>query len=251
MPHSPQRVVARRGFLSFAGRAAGGLVAALTAGTPAEALADLLATPSVAEGPFYPDRLPLDTDNDLLVVNERTAPALGEVTHLTGRVLSRVGEPIRNAVVEIWQCDKQGSYLHSRGASRAGRDAGFQGYGRFLTDSSGAYYFRTIRPVAYGSRTPHIHMAVSRNGRRVLTTQLFVEGEPRNASDFLYRRVGDDAAKRLVTTSFTPIADASIADDPIPQHEARFDLVLGATPAEGDDGQFPGVLGAPRGGRRG
>lgn len=237
MPTTNRIVFPRRRFLRLASR--GGVAALATGMLPAEAIADLLATPSSTEGPFYPDRLPLDTDNDLLIVNERTAAALGEVTHLTGRVLSRSGEPVRNAVVEIWQCDQKGVYLHSRDSSRRERDANFQGYGRFLTDKSGAYYFRTIKPVAYSGRTPHIHFAVSRNGRRVLTTQLFVAGEPQNARDGVYRRLGE--ASERVTASFDPLADSAIGE-----REARFDIVLGVTPAEGDDGRFPGVLGASR-----
>src|SRR3982750_2643229 len=74
---------------------------------------ELTRTPRQTEGPFYPDRLPLDTDNDLLIVNDSITPAVGEVTHLTGRVLGPTGEPVRNALVEIWQCDAKGVYLHS------------------------------------------------------------------------------------------------------------------------------------------
>src|SRR5688500_19669265 len=74
---------------------------------------ELTRTPAQTEGPFYPDKLPLDTDNDLLVLNDAITPAVGEVTHLTGRILDAKGEPVRNAVVEIWQCDANGAYLHS------------------------------------------------------------------------------------------------------------------------------------------
>src|SRR6266571_7962299 len=66
---------------------------------------ELLRTPRLTEGPFYPDKLPLDTDNDLLLINDRLTPAVGEVTWLSGRVLDAHGDPIRNALVEIWQCD--------------------------------------------------------------------------------------------------------------------------------------------------
>lgn len=226
----------RRDFLNFS------IGAMATAVLPAAALADLLATPSTTEGPFYPDRLPLDTDNDLLIINEATARGLGDVTHLTGRVLSRTGEPVRNAVVEIWQCDNRGAYLHSRGMSRGERDKDFQGYGRFLTDSSGGYYFRTIKPVPYPGRTPHIHFAISQNGHRVLTTQLFIAGHPMNARDGVLRRTGDEASRKLVMGDFKQIADA-----PISEYEVKFDLILGITPAEGEDGKFPGVLGDAKG----
>jgi protocatechuate 3,4-dioxygenase beta subunit len=223
----------------------GGLSAAGLAMLSPAALAELLATPAFTEGPFYPDRLPLDTDNDLLIVNEATAHGLGDITHLTGRVLSRAGEPIRNAVVEIWQVDGNGAYLHSADRN-AERDKNFQGYGRFLTDSSGAYYFRTIKPIPYPGRTPHIHFAVSQNGQRVLTTQLFVAGHPQNERDGVLRSLGDDEARKLVMGDFRKV-DGS----PLDEYEAEFNLVLGRTPAEGDDGKFPGVIANPQSRRRG
>src|SRR4029079_9142505 len=117
---------------------------------------ELVKTPKQTEGPFYPDHLPLDTDNDLIVINEKTTPAVGEITHLTGKILSPNGEPVRNAVVEIWQCDAGGAYLHSGRGNGEKRDSNFQGFGRFLTNSKGEYYFRTIKPVPYPGRTPHI-----------------------------------------------------------------------------------------------
>src|SRR5678809_229907 len=108
---------------------------------------ELLRTPPQTEGPFYPDHLPLDTDNDLIVVNDALTPAVGEITHLSGRLLDAKGDPIKNAVVEIWQCDANGVYLHS-GSGNGGaakRDGNFQGFGRFLTAKDGGYYFRTIK----------------------------------------------------------------------------------------------------------
>ncbi|TWU00217.1 Protocatechuate 3,4-dioxygenase beta chain [Botrimarina colliarenosi] len=238
----PSRLVRlpRREFLLSSLRT-GFTAAGIAAMSPA-ALAELLATPSMTEGPFYPDRLPLDTDNDLLIVNEATAHGLGDITHLTGRVLSRAGEPVRNAVVEIWQVDNNGAYLHSADRN-AERDKNFQGYGRFLTDSSGAYYFRTIKPVPYPGRTPHIHFAVSQNGQRVLTTQLFVAGQPQNERDGVLRSVGGEAERKLLMGDFRKIEGS-----PLDEYEVEFNLTLGRTPAEGDDGQFPGVIAKSRGG---
>src|SRR6266571_8485848 len=96
---------------------------------------ELMRTPRQTEGPFYPDKLPLDTDNDLILVNDSLTPAVGEITHLSGRVLDRRGDPIRNALVEIWQVDNNGVYLHSAD-KHATRDQNFQGFGRFLTGST-------------------------------------------------------------------------------------------------------------------
>src|SRR5437868_11091578 len=120
---------------------------------------ELTLTPRQTEGPFYPDKLPLDTDNDLLIVNDSITPAVGKITHLTGRILDAKGNPLRNALVEIWQVDNNGVYLHSRD-THATRDKNFQGFGRFLTGSTGEYYFRTVKPVPYPGRTPHIHFAL-------------------------------------------------------------------------------------------
>lgn len=196
-------------------------------------------TPRQTEGPFYPDKLPLDTDNDLLVINDEITPAVGEITHLTGRVLSQAGEPIRNAVVEIWQVDNEGSYLHSRGinGNTNQRDTNFQGFGRFLTNSKGEYYFRTIKPVSYPGRTPHIHVAVKKGDKRMLTTQLYIQGEPQNDRDGIVRSLGD-AAKRVIVP-FKPIPDSDNKE-----LAANFEIVIGETPEDREQGRF-----GPRGGR--
>ncbi len=143
----------------------------------------LTRTPRDAEGPFYPDQLPLDTDNDLLIVNDSITPAVGAVSYLSGVVTDTKGQPLRNAMVEIWQVDNQGIYLHTRAGHQEKRDRNFQSYGRFLTGSKGQYHFRTIKPPAYPGRTPHIHIAVSRKKKRLLTTQLYIEGEKANTRD--------------------------------------------------------------------
>src|SRR5206468_8103626 len=105
----------------FMGSLAVGLGAAAFYKVPGLFAEELARTPRLTEGPFYPDKLPLDTDNDLIIVNNSATPALGEVTHLTGRVLSQAGEPIRDAVVEIWQVDSKGVYLHSADSGRRQR----------------------------------------------------------------------------------------------------------------------------------
>jgi protocatechuate 3,4-dioxygenase beta subunit len=196
----------------------------------------LTPTPAMTEGPFYPDRMPLDTDNDLLIVNDSITPGVGEVTHLTGQVLSKRGVPIRNAFVEIWQVDGNGVYLHSGSEAGKSRDSNFQGYGRFLTDSTGRYYFRTIKPVDYPGRTPHIHVAVSKNGHRILTTQLLIRGNAKNKKDGLFRRITDPLEREKLLVDFKPIADSSIGE-----LAASFDIVIGKTPFEDDQGELRGV----------
>jgi protocatechuate 3,4-dioxygenase beta subunit len=181
-------------------------------------------TAAVEEGPFYPPKLPLDTDNDLLVVNDSITPAIGVVTHVSGRLLDASGDPIRDATIEIWSVDNEGIYLADR-PNQARFDANFQGFGRFLTGSSGEYYFRTIKPTAYnGRKAPHIHFKIKRKGQRSWTTQLFIKGDPGNGQDGIYRRIGDQAARDSVTVDFVPLKDSRIGE-----LGAAFDIVLGAT----------------------
>lgn len=187
----------------------------------------LVRTPKSTEGPFYPDKLPLDTDNDLLIINDTIDPAVGEITHLTGKVLDAKGEPIRNAVVEIWQCCSNGSYLHSKSSQREKYDANFQGFGRFATSRKGEYYFRTIKPVAYPGRVPHIHVKVKKNGKDILTTQLYIKGHSLNAADGLVKRIKDQKKRESVMVKFKPISDSKIGE-----LSANFDMVIGYTPED-------------------
>jgi protocatechuate 3,4-dioxygenase beta subunit len=187
---------------------------------------ELIRTPSQTEGPFYPDKLPLDTDNDLLTINDSITPAVGEVTWLSGRVLDERGQPIRNALVEIWQCDATGVYIHTRsGGDQSKRDKHFQGFGRFLTGSTGEYVFRTIKPVPYPGRAPHIHFAIKLKGRKELITQCYIRGNPQNEKDGVWKGIRDEKARNSVTIPFEPLKSSRIAE-----LAARFDIVMGLTP---------------------
>jgi protocatechuate 3,4-dioxygenase, beta subunit len=186
---------------------------------------ELVRTPAQTEGPFYPDQLPLDKDNDLIIVNNSLTPAVGQITNLTGRILDAKGEPVKSAVVEIWQVDNNGAYLHSRDPNRAKRDANFQGYGRFETASKGEYRFRTIKPVPYPGRTPHIHFKVRKGNRELLTTQCYVKGHPQNERDGIYMGIRDAKARESVTIAFVPVEGSRTGE-----LTARFDIVLGFTP---------------------
>jgi protocatechuate 3,4-dioxygenase beta subunit len=202
----------------------------------------LTPTAAMMEGPFYPDKMPLDTDNDLLIINDSITPAVGEITYLTGRILTVTGQPLRNAFVEIWQCDAKASYLHSGGRNPEGLDGNFQGYGRFLTDAKGQYWFRTIKPVPYrlgGTfRAPHIHYGISRNGRRIFTTQVHIRGHESNASDVLLRQIRDARERETVLANWKPIPGSKVGE-----LSAEFDIILGATAAEGEDGVLRGGIG--------
>jgi protocatechuate 3,4-dioxygenase beta subunit len=208
----------RRDFLKHAA-----LTAAFFA-VPGAFAEELIRTPRQTEGPFYPDHLPLDTDNDLVVVNDSLTPATGEITHLSGRILDSRGDPLRNALVEIWQVDNNGVYLHSKD-KHASRDKNFQGFGRFLTGSTGEYYFRTIKPVLYPGRTRHIHFAVKLKARDKWTTQCYVKGESQNERDGVFREITDAKQRAAVTVDFAPVKGSRAGE-----LAAKFDIVMGFTP---------------------
>ena len=186
---------------------------------------ELVRTPAQTEGPFYPNKLPLDTDNDLLIVNDSLTPGAGEVTWLNGRILDARGEPLRNALVEIWQCDHNGAYQHTRTGQAEKRDKNFQGFGRFLTGTSGEYLFRTIKPVPYPGRTPHIHFAIKLKGRKELITQCYIKGHPQNERDGVLRGITDPKARASVMVVFNPLKGSRVGE-----LTAKFDVVLGFTP---------------------
>jgi protocatechuate 3,4-dioxygenase beta subunit len=195
--------------------------------TPGLFAQELVRTAAQTEGPFYPNRLPLDTDNDLLIINDAITPAVGEITHLSGKILDAQGRPITNAAVEIWQCDANGAYLHTGTSNADKRDKNFQGFGRFTTSSTGEYYFRTIKPVPYPGRTPHIHFKVKKGGKDLLTTQCYIQGHPGNERDSIYRGVRDEKARQSITVDFVKIKESKLGE-----LSAKFDLVLGVTPPE-------------------
>jgi protocatechuate 3,4-dioxygenase beta subunit len=202
------------------------LVAAPLLWTPGAFAEALTKTPRQAEGPFYPDKLPLDTDNDLLLVNDSITPAVGEVTHFSGTVKSTAGSPVRGATVEIWQADIDANYIHSESRGSGNLDKNFQGYGRFLTGSTGEYYFRCLKPTPYTRRAPHIHVAVTVKGKRVLTTQCYIRGHELNENDFLLNRAPADM-RHLLIVDFTPVPGSEIGE-----LAARFDIVIGLTPED-------------------
>lgn len=187
-------------------------------GAAAPALAAAVPTPAQTRGPFYPVRYPLDSDNDLVRVKGSAAQALGQVTHLAGRVLDTSGRQLAGARVEIWQCDAKGVYHHP--GDRGARDANFQGYGRVTSARDGGYRFRTIKPVPYPGRTPHIHFAVKAPGLRELVTQMYIDEHPLNERDWLYRRAA--AQGGTITAPFRPAPEIERG-----AMRAHFNIVLG------------------------
>jgi protocatechuate 3,4-dioxygenase beta subunit len=189
--------------------------AALIAG-PAIGQTRLRPTPAETEGPFYPDKMPAETDPDLVRMAGQVRQAGGEILALSGRILGVDGRPISGAMVEIWQVDANARYIHTADAGRGGRDLAFQGFGRTKAAADGRYAFRTIRPVRYPGRTPHIHYKVYRPDGRVLTTQMVIAGEPGNERDGVFRSVAPQD-RDLVTAKLDRGGEGWVT---------RFDIVL-------------------------
>ena len=223
MPHS----LSRRSRRSFLGTMTAGAAFFTTRGLFAEELA---ATPSRTEGPFYPDHLPLDTDNDLILIKDHITPAVGEITHLSGRVLTSSGSPVKDVTIEIWQCDANQVYLNSNDSASktAQQDKNFQGFGKFTTASPGEYRFRTIKPVPYPGRpAPHIHFIVKKGDRKLLTSQITIAGHPGNKVDGVVLGGIGLFDRELLMAEFKPIPGSKIGE-----LAAHFDIILGRTPDE-------------------
>ena len=209
-----------------------GLTGAATGLLPFGTLAtqSLRPTPAQTSGPFYPNEIPLDDDNDLVQVGKSGTRAKGAITHLSGEVVDTRGRPVANARVEIWQCDANGRYRHPRDGNPAALDPNFQGHGHFQCTADGRYHFRTIRPVAYPGRTPHIHFAISGPGFEPLVTQMYVAGEPQNNRDFILNSIQDRELKQSVIVDLKTMGSTG-------QWTGHFKIVLAA------DGRFQAMAG--------
>lgn len=200
---------------------AAGIAGLALAGGAGRALAELVATPRQTSGPFYPVELPLDSDNDLVQVAGRPHRAEGQVLHLFGRVLDPDGRALAGAEVQIWQCDARGYYHHPRDRGDQA-DPNFQGFGAVRTDADGGYRFRTLRPVPYTGRTPHIHFAVLGAEFDTLVTQMYLRGEPMNERDGVFRRIRDPEARESVLVALRPAPEVEAGAE-----AGTFDLVIG------------------------
>ena len=206
--NTPQRKLQRRTVSAAA------LIAmpALWLGVRAQPAQKRRATPAQTEGPYYPVTFPKDVDYDLLR-NGALNYTQGKSAWVVGSVVDLEGQAVRGAQVEIWQCDHKGHYHHPGDGGRA--DAAFQGFGRVLVGADGQYRFRTIQPVAYGGRTPHIHVKVKLGSRELLTTQLYVASDPLNERDFLWRGLRDNTDRAALTVPFIASQDGMQAQFPI------------------------------------
>lgn len=172
-------------------------------------------TPRATEGPFYPTpamRRP-DVDNDLVKILGSVQQAGGEVFILKGRVLNSAGEPLADRRIEIWQCDMNGKYLHTGDRQAIDFDPAFQGFGHDITGPDGSYEFRTIKPVTYPGRTPHIHVKVFDGETEVITSQFYVEGHPANTRDRIFNRLSDSQASAVsMTFTMTDRGEEAVVD---------------------------------------
>lgn len=152
-------------------------------------------TPAQMPGPFYPLQPDPAAGNDLATMDGRSR-ALGTPLTIVGHVRDTAGRALAGVLVEIWQTNAHGRYHHPHDDSTAPLDPNFRGYGRAITGSGGDYSFRTVMPVSYPGRTPHVHFRLSRGGRELLVTQMYLPGAAgrRNQRDGLFMSV--DAAER-------------------------------------------------------
>jgi protocatechuate 3,4-dioxygenase, beta subunit len=223
----------RRKFLQLGAAAGGALL------LPRWAIAQTAFKPTEpqVEGPFYPPGLPrtpaifsLDNNNDMIWVNGKTGFALGTFLELSGRVLDPSGRPLRNIEVQLWQCDNYGRYHHPGDTHIPQLDANFQGFGKAVTDGDGRYFFRTIKPAAYPGRTPHLHFKLKdRTTADLLTTQMYVAGDPSNASDGIYQGIPLDR-RGTVTVPISAPRSITVGNVARKITSGRFNIVLGTTP---------------------
>ncbi len=200
-----------------------GGTAAIALASPWARAAELLATPPQAKGPFYPLQLPLDQDNDLTRVAGQGGVAKGIIVDIAGRLTDEHGRPLAGTELEIWQVNAFGRYHHQYDDQDKPWDPGFQGFGRTRSDAEGAYRFRTIQPVAYPGRAPHIHFAISDRRFSTFYTQMYIAGAPENERDFLLRRVTDRRARNSLIVNLEPSPHEGS------ELVGRFDIVLGET----------------------
>jgi protocatechuate 3,4-dioxygenase beta subunit len=161
---------------------------------------------------------------------------IGERIIVSGRVVDEDGRPVRNTLVEVWQANSAGRYVHEVDQHPAPLDPNFTGAGRTVTDDDGRYRFVTIKPGAYpwrnhpnAWRPAHIHFSLfGRAFTQRLVTQMYFPGDPLFAYDPIYQSVGDPAARELLVCSFD-------LDTTVPEWALayRWDIVLRRTPFEG------------------
>jgi protocatechuate 3,4-dioxygenase beta subunit len=183
--------------------------------------------------PVFGDDTVAPADSDL--TSGHAGEPLGERIIVTGRVLDDDGRPIRNALLEVWQANAAGRYLHEVDQHPAPLDPNFTGAGRALTDDEGRYRFTTVKPGAYpwknhanAWRPAHIHFSVfGRAFTQRLVTQMYFPGDPLFAYDPIFHSVRDPKARDLLVARF----DLETTE-PEWALGYQWDIVLRSTPFE-------------------
>ena len=186
---------------------------------PTQPLVPLKPTASDLLGPIFPHRLCTPRDADLTRNGRRDVEPLGERIIVTGRVLDENSRPVPNALVEIWQANAAGRYLHAVDRHAAPLDPNFFGGGRCLTDAEGRYRFLTIKPGAYpwgnhfnAWRPNHIHFSLfGREFATRLVTQMYFPGDPLMALDPIYNSVPRSARARMVASFSIDVTEEGFA----------------------------------------
>ena len=160
---------------------------------PSIGYSDCTLSPKESSGPFYPLSFPIDQDNDLTYLNNKSLSAEGEIIYIKGLVQNESCEPISNALVEIWQACSTGRYNHPDDKNSAKIDSNFQYWGKAITNKDGVYGFKTIKPGSYPvnwfwTRPPHIHFTISSSEYSTFTTQMYFSGDPLNNKDWLLKK---------------------------------------------------------------
>lgn len=241
--NTTKTLLQRREFIRKLGKA-GGFFS--IAGLYAEALATT--APQLTQGPYYPqaDDIPLDVDNDLVQLNDNSTPANGIVHYVSGRILDASSNPVKNALVELWHCDapvtnttaRGCQYLYNASGSRnASMDVNFAGFGQFLTGSSGAYRFRTVKAGLYNGRTRHYHVAVTIPGQTTRYCTQLGWNEPaldtsgaawatQNSNDGIFGSL-TTAQKSLLLLNWTTVPGTTTGEK-----QGAFDFQVNLTPTE-------------------
>jgi len=155
-------------------------------------------TPVQTEGPFYPVRKPEDRDNDLFVLDGAAGRPSGEILEFGGRLYDATGMPVEGAVIEIWQTDVNGVYMHPGDSGSSRRDENFQSYGESVTGEDGSYHFRTIMPGGYEPRPRHIHVKVLLAGKELLTTQFYFSNDDEASGDRIFAGAGAEVSSLIM-----------------------------------------------------